>query len=207
MVKKLDKYVAYASGFVSFLLKEKDLKKSEVKEIILFGSVVREEADSKSDVDIFIDTVNEKKVELVVKEALQRFYRSRIYEDWKLRGVKNEIKVQVGMLDSWGLKRSVISNGIVLYGGYKALPKKGEHYQLFTFEPIRDITIRNRVARALFGRKEKGYFQKGLVEEVGGKILNQRCFYVPVRSSDQVVRLLSREKIDYKLFELWSDVL
>ena len=42
--------IAYASAFVSFVM-----PKVDVDEIILFGSVARNEADKKSDVDLFFD--------------------------------------------------------------------------------------------------------------------------------------------------------
>lgn len=199
---------AYASAFVSFLLE--DLSSLDINEVILFGSAAREETDKESDIDIFIDIINEKRekaVEAEVKNSLRRFYKSQIYEQWKLKGVKRDIQAHVGVLDKWALKRSIISNGITLYGRYKELPKGGlEQYTLFVFEPIADVTKRNRVIRMLFGRKEEGYIKEGLLEESAGKQLSQRCFYIPSKAAGEIIKFLNKENVDYRLFELWSDV-
>ena len=52
--------IAYAQNFVSFLLDKLTEKEiANIKTIILFGSVAREEATKGSDVDIFIDIYKE----------------------------------------------------------------------------------------------------------------------------------------------------
>ena len=48
------KLIAYALDFSCFLL-QKIKDKNEIKNIILFGSVSRDESSSSSDIDIFID--------------------------------------------------------------------------------------------------------------------------------------------------------
>ena len=54
--------IAYAAHFVSFVLDHGVLQK--INRIILFGSVARDIFDEESDIDIFIDVIeNEKKLE------------------------------------------------------------------------------------------------------------------------------------------------
>lgn len=198
--------ISYASAFVSFILKP--LKDFDIKEIILFGSVARGDFDKESDIDIFINIQNGKdsdKIHEIIINNLNKFYKSKINEVWLNKGVTNEFTVKVGVLDKWKLKRSIIADGIVLFGKYKEYPEKIEHYYLFTFEPIRDITKRNRVIRRLFGRKEGKSFFRGVIEEINGKKLSPTLFIAPIDFSNKILDILKEEKVDYRIYEIWSD--
>ena len=195
------KLVAYASAFVSFVLP----KVVDVDEIILFGSVARNEADKKSDIDLFFNLKkDENKIKGIIKKELGKFYTSKIAETWYFKGIKNEINIEVGNLDKWKLKRSIISDGIVLYGKYKEVPEKLKGFAQFTLKPIKNITKRNKIIRRLFGRKEKRYSTGGLIEEYGKKV-SVSSFIVPIEKSKDIIRMLNKEKIDYSYFEFWSD--
>lgn len=196
--------IAYASAFVSFLLP----KIENVREIILFGSAARGEADKESDIDLFFDEEkkeDEEKIKEAIKEELKKFYKSRIAETWFLRGIKNPISINVGKLEEWKLKRSIISDGITLYGRYKELPKNIKPFAFFNIEPIKNIAKRNKIIRELFGRREKKYSKKGILEEVNGKKLSVSSFIVPKEQADRILDLLGKEKVNYGFFELWSD--
>jgi len=200
----MNKKISYASAFVAFILP----KLKNVKEIILFGSVARDEDDGNSDIDLFFNMENkkdEKKIENKLKQETPKFYQSKIAEPFILRGIKNEIKTYVGVLDKWKLKRSIISDGIVLYGKYKEVPKNTKGYVYFNLKPIKDITKRNRVLRRLFGRKEKNILKQGLLGEINGKILSPNSFIIPIEKSKDIVKILNSEKLDFSFFEFWSD--
>lgn len=199
---KFKELVAYAESFVAFIL-----PKVEVEEIILFGSVAREEAGKESDIDLFfnIKTGKEKSIKKTIKKELEKFYKSKIAEIWNLKGIKNPINLEIGNLDKWKLKRSIISDGIVLYGKYKVMPEKTKGFVFFQLKPIKDITKRNRVLRGLFGRKEKNYSFKGIIEEIKGKRLSPMSFLVPLEKSQEIIKMLGFEKLDFSFFELWSD--
>jgi predicted nucleotidyltransferase len=195
---------AYASAFVSFILP----KIEDVSEIILFGSTARGEADKKSDIDLFFNIENtEKEVEIkkAVESELKKFYKSKIAETFFLRGIKNQIKINAGKLENWKLKRSIISDGIILYGKYREAPKNMKGYVYFNISPIKNIAKRNRIIRKLFGRKEKKYSLKGILDEISGKKFSSSAFIVPKEKSNNIIELLGREKVSYKLFELWTD--
>ncbi len=63
-----------------------------------------------------IDGKNIDDVKKSVEIELNRFYKSKIAETWILKGIKNRINIHVGLLEEWKLKRSLISDGICLYG-------------------------------------------------------------------------------------------
>jgi len=198
---KYDKnLIGYALAFVSFVL-----PKIEVNEIILFGSVARGEADEKSDVDLFFDIKDKKVTRKMIEKELDKFYKSKIGEIWNLKGVKNPIKVMVGDLDKWKLKRSIISDGVSLYGRYKEIPGKLKSFVHFNIKPIRDITKRNRIIRKLFGRKEEKYSSDGILKEINGKKLTPLSFVVSLDNSNEIIKFLGKEKVDYRFFEFWTD--
>jgi len=198
--------IAYGGAFVFFMLKA--LEKFEIREIILFGSVARGGFDNSSDVDIFIDIRNEKdseKISRMVDIQLRKFYKSKMREVFSNKGITNDIKVKVGNLDKWKLKRSIVSDGITLFGKYKSLPKEIRQYYLFVIKPITNITKRNRIIRKLFGRNEDKYCRKGLIEEKNGKRISAVSFIVPVKSSNEIFSIFKKEKVDFIFYEIWSD--
>ncbi len=196
--------IAYAASFASWLI-----LKIEAEEIILFGSAARGDFEKDSDVDLFVNiTGNEKKQkesEAVAQKELGLFYKSKVYELWKLKGMEHNIHLLVGNLDTWKLKRSVISNGIVLYGPYKEMPQKMKAFTEFVIQPIKDITLRNLLMRTLFGRNEKNYTTEGLISHRGGKKLSPLSFIIPQNHVQEVIALFNKHKVNYILFDFWSD--
>lgn len=201
---KFRELIAYAMAFVSFVFP----KIQGIKEIMLFGSAARGEAAKDSDIDLFFDLENEKEEEIIkpaVKEELNRFYKSKVAEIWHLKGIKNPISINVGNLDKWKLKRSMISEGISLFSKYKEIPKSIKGFVYFNIGPIKNVAKRNKIIRGLFGRKEKGYYSNGILEEVSGKKLSPSSFLVQKENADKVINFLNNEKVSYKFFELWTD--
>ena len=193
---KKSELIAFASAYTSFLLE----RVSNIKEIILFGSVARGDFDSKSDIDIFVNT--NAKLDTEIKKVTEQFYKSKIYDIWKNKGVAQNLSVKVGVLEKWELYRSILSDGILLYGKYKGkIPQ--EHYLFITLSSIKKISKRNKVMRKLFGRKEKGYNISGFIEEK--KRMSPTTFFVSQQSSLKVLDFLRKEKVDFRIYECWSD--
>lgn len=201
---KFEDAVSYAMAFVSFAFS----KINEVKEIILFGSAARGEADKESDIDLFFDLTkkeHEEKVKNILNDELKRFYKSKIFETWQLKGVENSFGINIGVLDEWKLKRSVISDGIIIYSRYKESPQDLKGFVYFGIEPIKNIAKRNKIIRKLFGRIENGKISKGIVEELNGKKFSPSAFIIPKEQADKIIKILDMEKARYKLFEFWTD--
>src|SRR3989344_1128267 len=197
------KLIAYAQDFVSFLLQSLDQDGNKINQIILFGSVVRGEATKKSDVDLFID-VGDKKLEKKINKVKEEFYNSiKVGKYWNLFGIKNEINCSVGKLEEWNnLERSLIANGILLFGKYK----KGietEPYYLFIVTPGKNRNKNISVWRLLYGYKQrlgkKIYVKKGLVKEYNGKKLARGVFIVPADHAQKISLFLRKNKFEYKM--------
>ena len=195
--------ISYTHAFVSYLFRMSALDASEIKGIYLFGSVARAEADKESDIDIFVDCQksSENNVKRIIERALRNFYRSEEKRKFTLLGIYNEMNVICGALDEWELKESIKNDALVIYS--PSLSYSLRSHFLVIFEPIKDITKRNRVIRKLFGRREKHYKDKGFVLELKGEIIDNKTFIVPSEEINKILKIFSREKINYKIKKIW----
>jgi len=194
--------------FSSFLIRSDAGK--DIDRVILFGSVVRGDFDDESDIDIFVDT--KKRIEPDINKVLKIFESSEISEKWRLKGVKNSLSIKVGDLEKWELRRSVISDGIILYGKYKEMPKNVKYYLLLrlNFSGMK----RNRkigVWRKMYGYKQrvgsKKYVSHGLLADVNGKKIDKGVIVVPVEHKDKIMNFFKKHKIKYNINEIWSDTI
>ena len=174
--------LSYALDFTSFFL-QKSKYKFTIVEIILFGSVAREEASLESDVDIFVNVLgNEKKIEKEGRKIVQEFKEStKCRNYWKLLGVANDIKIVVGQLKQWKeLEPSIISNGIVLYGKFKPSVTKGKHSTFLIWENVKPNSKRVLLNKQLLGYTFNKKFYNGLLQKYGGEKLGKGCIIIPV---------------------------
>ena len=191
--------IAYAIDFVSFLM-QKIKQRENIKHIILFGSVAREEADKSSDIDIFIDIINEKSAEKEINEILDNFLNSAKYKNyWKPLGTENSISLTIGSLDKWkDLKPSIIANGISLYGKFKS-DVKGEHKTFFIWENIKPNSKRVLFNKQLFGYKQNGRFYEGLIQKYNGERLGKGCIIAPLEHSNLFHKFFRKYKISVRI--------
>lgn len=198
---------AFAYSFVSFLVER--INSNDIDRIILFGSVARGDAIKESDIDIFIDTkdINIKKE---ISKITDLFYESTIYRDyWKLLDIKNDIKCIVGNLEKWKLKRSIISEGITLYG--KTVGEiQGKLFCLFKTNIVGKAKEKLKIWRKLYGYKQKigkkTYYSKGLIELNNGKKISPGVFILPIAKSKKITDFLKGQKIKYQLIEFCTDM-
>ncbi len=195
-------YRAYASYFVSYLLSRiKDV--SKINKIILFGSVVKNQATKKSDVDIFIELDREtKKIEKEIEGILEDFYKSREGLLFKAKGISNRIHLIIGKLNDWKeLKLSIESEGIMLYGRFESKGKIGKKFAIIYWSKIR----KNRGAflNKIYGFKIKDKKYKGLIEKFEGKKLGKSCIMIPIVHREKIVELLKKYKVSARILEVY----
>ena len=199
-----NKRKAYAVSFASFLLRNlKDI--SKINRIILYGSVAKSISTRESDIDIFIDVErNTKGLEKNIRNILEGFYMSKEAIIFKLIGIENDIKLKIGRLDDWEeLKRSIISDGFVLWGRFESgMPKKTEHKVIFYWSRI----AKNRGAflNKIYGYKTRGKTYEGLLSRAGGIKLGKSCIMVPIRYRDSVIEMIKKYKVDAKAIEVFA---
>ncbi|MEK6937335.1 MAG: nucleotidyltransferase domain-containing protein [Nanoarchaeota archaeon] len=195
------KLIAYALDFTSFLI-QKTKYKENIKSIILFGSVARQEAGEKSDIDIFIDLVKfDKKTEDELTKILNDFLDSTKYKTyWKLLNIKSEIKQIIGELDKWpDLKPSIIANGVVLYGKYMPEVKDGKHRVFFIWENIRPNAKRVLFNKQLYGYKQNKKFYPGLMQKYNAGKLGKGCILTDLEYSNLFHQLFKKHKITVQI--------
>ncbi|GBE19821.1 nucleotidyltransferase domain protein [archaeon BMS3Abin17] len=203
------KLIAYSGDFASFLLEKLNKEADKVKQIILFGSVARGEADNKSDIDLFIDVIDEN-LEGKINNIKEKFYKSiKARKYWSLLDIKNEINCSVGKLEDWDeLQRSLIANGIVLFGKYKE-ETETEPYYLFSIAQGKNRNQNMTAWRALYGYTqkigEKIYVKKGLIKEYGGKKLAKGVFIIPAEHAHKIISFLRKKGFKHEIIQSWME--
>lgn len=195
------KLLSYAMDFASFLI-QKIKEKENIKNIILFGSVAREEAEPSSDIDLFIDVIKENsKTELELNKILEQFLSSvKCRNYWNLLNVKNEIKLTIGNLNNWkSLKPSIIANGIALYGKFKTDIKEGRHKTFFVWENIRPNSKRVLFNKQLFGYKQNNKFYPGILQKYQGEKLGKGCILVDLETAQEFHKLFKKHSITVRI--------
>ena len=199
---------SYVYDFVSQLMER--LKTGTVRQIILFGSVARDDFDKESDVDIFIDTNKEKDVEKIAKAMVNEFY-AHSKHTWTLRGVENQLNVIVGDLenDKWSsLRREIVSNGISVYGQYKELPKNMKHGVLITYDASKlKPKEKAKFSRELLGyrliQNKKEYNIQGLIQKLDGIKISKNVMLVPKEQHKEIYDFIKRSKVKFEIREVW----
>lgn len=198
-----NKLIAYAMDFASYLVE----KIEGIDKIILHGSVARGDFGEDSDIDLFIDSLNQR-ISKEIKRIEEDYYKTKKYKLWELKGVKNRFSLIIGRIDSkeWAdLKRAVINTGILLYGKYKANIKRIAQYTLFSFENISPEARRVKVYRKLFGFSLGRKDYSGLIEQTGSIRVGKGAILVPIEHTQKIKDYFRKEKVSAKLFDLFSD--
>jgi len=203
-MRQLD-LIAYAADFISLLLE--DPESIGINKIVLFGSVARGDFDSESDIDIFVDIEGSQDF---IDRRLKLFEASEMHKLWELRGVRNRISLKKGALQKSPLRRSIISNGIILYGKYKEIPEKMRHLLLIKMS-FKKLSRKESISlwREIYGYEQKinskTYISKGLIEKLNGKRIEKNVIIIPIEKRNEFLTFLNKSKIDYTISEIWSD--
>ena len=197
MNKQTSRAIAYVQNALSFLTLD-----NCINAIYLFGSSVRGELEEESDIDVFMDcSENEKDIENRAKDAFSRFYSSKDYDKWKILHFTYPLSVKVGKLEEWELNESISAEGILLYSKQVSLVSSTKQV-LFIFSLPKKKTKYLKLVRELYGRKEKGYSDKGLLGELKGKKLSSNVVIIPKENCEIIKKLLNKEKIEYSFREM-----
>ncbi len=193
--------LSYCYNLLSFVFQNSLARK--IKSIYLFGSAVRGELHSKSDLDLFVECKkeDEKQVEQAVSSGIVKFESSRDYQKWKMLKFTYPFSVNYGRLEEWELKLSIASEGIQLYnrnGGISA----GERKVLFTIKFPAKKRDYIKIRRLLFGRDEEYYAGTGLIKEMKGKKISSTVFIIPKEEQTRMREILVKEKIEFSMQEV-----
>ena len=193
--------IAYVCNALSFIFIESTLA-SHIRKVYLYGSAARGELTEKSDIDVFIDcsAQHEKIIEQGAKAAITRFYQSLDFKKWPHLQGTYPITVCAGELNQWELKNVVETEGILVYSN-TPFSGTGKRHSLFMFTLPKNKKKYLSVTRRLFGRKEKGYKDAGILGIAQGKKIGATVILAPSEGASMLCTFFNNEKIDYSFKE------
>jgi len=196
--------ISYAIDFISFLMQ--NLKKTErIKSIILFGSVARGDAGKDSDIDIFIDIDDKKKIEAEIKKINDKFVNSSKFKNyWKLFDIKNEINIIAGKLDEWKLKDSMLGNSIILYQKYAPKLENGKNKAILSWGNIKSNSIRVMLNKKIFGYNYYKKYYKGILETYGGNKIGSNVIVIPIEQLNLFLKVFYNFKVPVKIIRIFE---
>ena len=203
-MKEQKNRLSYAVSYISYLLRNlSDV--SLIDRIILYGSVAKKQSSKESDVDIFVELKKDtKKLRHEIEQGAESFYKSKEAIIFKILGTSNEISLKVGKLDEWpDLKRSIMSDGIVLFGNVDlgAKPTYAEHKIIFFWDNVK--LNRTAFLNKLYGYKTKKITYVGLLERWSGKKLGKSCVIFPIKHRNELIDIMKKYKVQSQSIEVF----
>lgn len=188
-----------------FAKKASDL--DNVLYVFLFGSVAKEEADRRSDIDlcVIISNSDRKKISSIALD-LEKKYDKNI----QLVISKNFTK-----LDNYFIKQ-LFKEGILLYAKKPIIKLKDimvEEVTLFSFSLENlDQSEKMKVKRILYGystskKKDKKIyksFSKGLIKELNGSVIGRGAILIPIKNTKHIEKVFNEKRIKFKREDLFK---
>ena len=188
---------------VDFVESIKD--KTNILQIVLFGSVARREETSKSDIDIAI-IHNSKDYFKLMSEVNKNKNENIQTSFFNIKDLPKEIEII----------STLSGEGILLYGK-SILIKENQldlNSKIIISYSLKDLkqTEKVKLNRALYGSISKSFGEKkeyvtqtkGLTNEIGIEKINDSVLLVDRRKSTKIINLLKRFKANYKEIPVWG---
>jgi len=174
---------------------------------VVFGSVARGEADSRSDLDLCI----------IMKKDVRKRLSDRILSLEK----KHDISINVVFTDlvfsgvDRYLVETLLKEGVPIFGKLPDVPVQRlelEPYEIIKYDLLGlEQSDKMRLKRALYGMvtkrkyQEKTYESKktGLVEELKALRIGRASVLVPEKESHRVEKLLRDYHVKYRKITIW----
>jgi len=183
----------------------KELSKiKDVKAVILYGSLARGEFTSRSDIDLFILTTDNKTRKEVLDKVIE--LESEIGRNIQptIRTVAELQKTDTGLL------QNIFQEGKILYLREpsdipSALLLQQKPYLIYSFQ-ISSLTQKDkaRFNRQLYEQTRKGYRYKGLLQEIGGQKLSSGCVMISYEQRERIERLFKKFRVKFDQLKVWK---
>ena len=183
----------------------KELSKIEdVKSVILYGSLAREEFTSRSDVDLFILTTEDKTQKEIHDKVIE-------LESEIGRNIQPTIRtiVELQKTDT-GLLQNIFQEGKILYLREpsdipSAILLQQKPYLIYSFQ-ISSLLQKEkaRFNRQLYEQIRKGYNYKGLLQEIGGQKLSAGCVMMPYEQKEKIEKFFKKFKVKFEQLKVWK---
>jgi predicted nucleotidyltransferase len=179
-------------------------KIEDVKAVILYGSLARGEFTSRSDVDLFILTTDDKTQKEVEDKVIK--LESEIGRNIQptIRTITELQKTDTGLL------QNIFQEGKILYLKEpsdipSAILLQQKPYLIYSFQisslPQKD---KARFNRQLYEQTKKDYKYKGLLQEIGGQKLSSGCIMVPHMQKEAIEKFFKKFKVKFEQLKVWK---
>lgn len=183
----------------------KELSRIEdVKTVILYGSLARGEFTSRSDIDLFILTTDDKTQKEVQDKVIK-------LESEIGRNIQPTIRtiVELQKTDT-GLLQNIFQEGKILYLKEpsdipSAILLQQKPFLIYSFQisslPQKDKAKFNR---QLYEQTRKGYKYKGVLQEIGGQKLSSGCIMIPYMQKETIEKFFKKFKVKFEQLKVWK---
>lgn len=176
----------------------------DVTAVILYGSLARGEFTSRSDIDLFILTTDDK----TQKEVQDRVIE---LESAIGRNIQPTIRTVIELQKTdTGLLQNIFQEGKILYLKEpsdipSAILLQQKPYLIYSFQisslPQKD---KARFNRQLYEQTRKEYKYKGLLQEIGGQKLSAGCVMIPHMQKDSIEKFFKKFKVKFEQLKVWK---
>ena len=176
----------------------------DVRAVILYGSFARNEATSRSDIDLLILTTEKKTVKAVEDAIID-------LESEIGRNIQPTIRTfkELEQTDT-GLLQNIFQEGIILCLKEPAdipssmllsqKPKLIYSFQINNLNQNEKVKFNNE----FYGRIKGKYNYKGLLKEIGGQKLSPGCVLIPHTEKYNIEKFFKKFKIRFNQLKVWK---
>lgn len=176
----------------------------DVRAIILYGSFARNEATSRSDIDLLILT-SEKRT---FKEVQNKVIKIESDIGRNIQPTVRTLK-ELEKTDS-GLLQNIFQEGKMLYlkeptdiPSSMLLEQKPQLVYSFQLSKLSQ-NEKARFNNEFYGRKKGKYSYKGLLNEIGGQKLSAGCILVPHSEKQKIEKFFKQSKVQFSQLKVWK---
>lgn len=175
----------------------------EIKVVILYGSLGRNDFTSRSDIDLFI--ITSKDIKDMIEEKIIEL------ESQIGRNIQPTIRTekQIKITDS-GLLQNIFQEGKILFlREYFDFPVtfllEQKPFIIYKFNII-NLKQKNKAQfnRELYGYKDKKYKYKGVIHKTGGSKLSSGCIIIPNNKKNLIISFFKKKRIKFKEIKIWK---
>ncbi|UCD16039.1 MAG: nucleotidyltransferase domain-containing protein [Candidatus Omnitrophota bacterium] len=176
----------------------------DVKAVILYGSLARGEFTSRSDIDLFILTTDDKTQKEVQDKIIE--LESEIGRNIQptIRTIAELQKTDTGLL------QNIFQEGKILYLKEpsdipSAILLQQKPFLIYSFQisslPQKD---KARFNRQLYEQTKKNYKYKGLLHRIGGQKLSAGCIMIPHMQKETIEKFFKKFKVKFEQLKVWK---
>ena len=194
------------------LVFEFDRKVSEldnVRHIFLFGSVAREQADKRSDVDlcVIIDDVNKKGISKIALDLEKKYDKN----------IQLVISRNFSKLDKYFVDK-LLEEGVLLFSKDPSIKLKDVKFEVFLLisYSLRNLAHKDKMkikarfygysTKKMVNRKVYKSSYEGLIKQLNGLSVGAGAVLVPLRSAQPIISILDSFNVKYTKIKLLREI-